>query len=237
MIDPNETAEGTTLEATVREKIRSDLLAGVLGPNEKLRIRALAERYGVGATPVREALSKLVAEGLVSIENNRGFKAAALSFEELSELTEMRQILEVEAFRRSIQRGDDIWESQIVATFHRLSRFLSSDEPDPSIYRLNWEARHREFHLALIAYCGNQKLLFSADQLYQHLARYRSILQVNELPTAELIRIHKDLMDCALERNAERGAEVMFDHFSVNMDQLRNNLELHPDLFASLGQD
>lgn len=234
---PSESPEGATLESTVREKIRNDLLAGALAPNEKLRIRALAERYNVGATPVREALSKLVAEGLVSIENNRGFKAAPLSFQELSELTEMRQILEIEAFRRSMRRGDDVWESQIVAKFHRLSRFLEGEQPDPTTYRLTWEARHREFHIALIEYCGNGKLMYAADQLYQHMARYRSILQVNELPAPELIRIHKELMDCALERDEKRGVEVMMDHFSVNIDQLKSNLKLYPDLFATLGQE
>jgi DNA-binding GntR family transcriptional regulator len=220
-----------TLEAMVREKVRNDILSGGLEPNMRLRIRWLGERYGVGATPLREALSRLVPEGLISIEQNRGFRVASLSIPELVEITEMRQIVEAAAFRRAIQRGDDAWEAQIVAAFHRLSKLLCQPAADPCTHRLEWEARHRAFHMALLAACGNRRLLRAADQLYENLGRYRSVLQLNELPPERLTEVHKALMETALERDIERGARTLADHFELNIEQLEDNLRCDPALF------
>ncbi len=222
--------------ASVRERVRSDILAGVLEPNSRLRIRSLSARYGVGGSPLREALSRLVPEGLITIEQNRGFRVTPLSIEELREITEMRQILEVEAFCRSVERGDDNWEGRVVAAFHQLAKCLRQPLSDPLAQRLRWEERHRGFHRSLIDACGNSKLLHAADQLYQNLARYRVVLQINDLPTERLRRIHEELLEHAIDRDAQAGSAALRRHFEVNLDQLRETLGQNPQLFEALAE-
>jgi len=225
-----------TLEAIVREKLRNDILSGALEPNARLRIRQLCDRYGIGATPLREALSRLIPEGLVSIEENKGFRVAPLSIDELAEITEMRQIIESEALRRSIENGDETWESEIVASFHRLKKAVSDPLEDRFQQRLRWEERHRAFHMALIAACPNKRLLRAADNLYQGLLRYRELLQINDLPPEDLIRIHQELMDTALDRRAADGARLLLEHVQINVEQVEEAVRGNPALLESIQQ-
>jgi len=79
--------EAGTLASTVFEQLRRDIVSVQLAPGEKLRIEALRERYGVGGSPVREALNRLSAEGLVWQQDQKGFRVAPVSERELEELT------------------------------------------------------------------------------------------------------------------------------------------------------
>lgn len=86
-----ESPENTaTLATAVYERLRADLISSALLPGEKLRMERLRERYGVGASPLREALNRLVSEGLVAQIDQKGFRVADVSLEELQELTQAR---------------------------------------------------------------------------------------------------------------------------------------------------
>ena len=86
-------------------RLRDDILRGVLHPAAKLRIEHLRQSYGLGASALREALSRLVADGLVETEGQRGFWVAPISREELHDITSARQVMEVGALRQSIEHG------------------------------------------------------------------------------------------------------------------------------------
>src|SRR6188508_1422076 len=79
-----------TLGAAVFRQIRADIISCHLKPNEKLRVEALRERYGVGGSPIREALMRLETEGLVELEQNKGFRVSSVSREQLDDLTATR---------------------------------------------------------------------------------------------------------------------------------------------------
>src|ERR1700761_9331892 len=103
------TAEPTMASAVV-DRLRDDIVQGVLPPGEKLRLEHLAPRYGVGRTPLREACCRLAAEGLVTIEDQRGFRVTPISRAGLLDLTRTRQHIETLALRQSILAGDLRWE-------------------------------------------------------------------------------------------------------------------------------
>ena len=94
----NEGAAGTTRASAVYDALRNDILQGVFKPSEKLRVELMGKRHGVGASPVREALSRLSAEGLVSRNEQRGFSVAALVWEDLTVLTQTRCDVQSQAF-------------------------------------------------------------------------------------------------------------------------------------------
>ena len=111
-----------SLTSLAYERLRDDILRGRLAPSERLRIQALSERYQIGATAIREALSRLTTDGLVEAEDQRGFTVASVSREELLDLTQTRIEIEQMALRMAVANGDVEWESHIVSSFHRLSR-------------------------------------------------------------------------------------------------------------------
>lgn len=227
-----------SFESLAHQKLLGDILSGELAPNSRLKIRELSRRYEIGATPLREALSRLVPEGLVRVEQNKGFKVASLSLRELVEITEMRQIVEAEAFRRSVERGDDAWESEVVASFHRLNKAITTyAENGDRSYRLEFEERHRGFHRILVSACGNDRLLRTVDALHQHLIRYRAIFLMTELAADELRFMHKELMRVAIERDIEAAASIMRRHVRVNVDQVRDGLKAKPELKGLIDSD
>ena len=106
--------------------LRQEILAGRLAPGEKLRIDYLKSTYGYGASGIREALSRLLSDGLVASEAQRGFWVAPVSVEDLRDLTATRKVIEVEALRQAILCGDVAWEARVVAAQYRLERFETS---------------------------------------------------------------------------------------------------------------
>jgi DNA-binding transcriptional MocR family regulator len=111
-----------TRASAVYEQLRSDIAHGVLEPGSKLRVEAMCDRYGVGASPLREAMNRLSAEGLVERNDLRGFSVAPLHWDELPILSQNRIQLESIALRESIERRDAPMEDQLVLLVHRLSR-------------------------------------------------------------------------------------------------------------------
>jgi DNA-binding GntR family transcriptional regulator len=92
-----------TLASSVYDRLRYDILSGALPPDEKLRTEALRDRYGVGNSPLREALNRLSADGLVTREDQKGFRVATVSRADLEELVKTRCWLEEIALRQSIE--------------------------------------------------------------------------------------------------------------------------------------
>jgi GntR family transcriptional regulator, carbon starvation induced regulator len=207
----------STLESTVRQMLRHDILCGALKPDHKLRVAHLSSRYHAAGTTVREALSRLVSQGLVTREENKGFRVAPASLDDLSELTSTRKIIEREAFRLSVEAGDSAWEAEIVGKFHLLSLVV----PDRDNF-LEWEVPHRAFHHALLSACGNRMLLNLADRLYDLGQRYRAImLDFDPKGGRDLIADHRALMEAALARSPDKGADLLCAHLDFTFQVIK----------------
>ena len=202
---------GSITEAVYRA-IRADLLACRDLPGQKLRIAALATRHRASAGAVREALSRLTAEGLVIAEPQRGFQAAQISADELTDLTAARLEVESACLRTSISHGDPAWEDGLRAALHRLGR--TPMRPLDGAQRVDeaWVAAHGDFHEALVAGCPSRTLLQIRRRLYAHSERYRQL----SVPLAEFRRDldaeHRSLMEAALARDVTRALDVLRAH-------------------------
>ena len=113
-----------TLSERAAALIQRDILTGRLPPGSRLGIMDLAEGYGMGATPVREGLSRLVARQLVIALGQRGFRVAPVSEADLRDITCMRVVVEQQALSLSMKLGKDDWEAGIVAALHRMQRYV-----------------------------------------------------------------------------------------------------------------
>jgi GntR family carbon starvation induced transcriptional regulator len=139
---------GQTVTTLVFERLRADILGVQFRPGEKLRFRELRARYGVGVSPLREALTRLAADGIVVLEDQRGFRVAPVSRADLEDLTRLRQQLETTALAQSIAEGDEEWEVKVMAAFHRLSKLPENEPGGGRVMNEQWARRHEEFHFA-----------------------------------------------------------------------------------------
>ncbi|MBL6456647.1 FCD domain-containing protein [Belnapia sp. T6] len=193
-------------------RIRADIVAGRLGAGERLQPDLLEVRYGLGRSPIREALSRLATEGLVHGEGQRGFAVSPLSEAELLDIAGLRRRLSTEALALSIARGDEDWEAEVIASFHRLSRFeerleaMSDDAAD------EWERRNRDFHRALEAACGSPWLQHFCDILYDQSERYRRAFVRYPAINPAIRAQHEAIMAAAIGRDAARATGLLGDH-------------------------
>lgn len=214
-----------TLASSVYDMMRRDILKGELPPGEKLRVEYLRDRYGVGASPIREALNRLSVDGVVMRVDQKGFRVAGVSGAELDELIKTRCWLEETAIRESIAAGDDAWEEGLVLAFHRLSKTPRS--ADQVAYAINpdWEILHRAFHLALIGACGSRWLISYCEQLNDLADRYRQLAIRETYPRRNELDEHKAIMDAAVSRNAERAVEGLMEHYRRTADIIRDSVD------------
>ncbi|MHA1567447.1 MAG: FCD domain-containing protein [Alphaproteobacteria bacterium] len=215
----NEAAPGQTLTLEVYERLRVDIRSGNLNPGVPLRMEWLKTSYDVGATPLREALSRLAAEYLVTTEGKRGFRVAPVSLKELEELVSLRDNIERQALEIAVRLGDDDWEAELVAARHRLSNAPPGGETVDTQSMEEREKRHRAFHLALISACDSVWLLRIWRQMSAHLERYRRLgLRGHSTSPEGAQRIeveHRAIMEAVLARDAVAASALLHEHRRV----------------------
>lgn len=215
---------------TALRALRQDILTARLLPGTALRLRALGESYGVGWTPLREALSRLEAEGLVVAVNNRGFHVALATQADLRDLSKARLALEIPMLTTSLREGGAEWEDGIVTAQYRLSRCKGVGEDRSDAAMDEWDARHEAFHAALLAGCGSDWLIrlrkTLSDQMRRHY-RYLGRIRLAEsaampapqaqthlapLIAAQALAPHTALMDATLARDSARAEALLTAH-------------------------
>jgi DNA-binding GntR family transcriptional regulator len=199
--------EARTLTSAVQARLRSDIIACRFQPGEKLPIALLGKRFGVSYALVREALSRLVADGLVVAEDQRGFRAGPLSLADLQDLTETRIEIECLALRRSMARGDAAWRDRLQAAWNALRSSRHPPPEAPGEEHEAWSVLHARFHAALVSTCGLDWLMRFRTTLYEQSERYRRMSRMlrGGLPRdvqAEHAQIFRAVMD------ADTGAAV-----------------------------
>ncbi|HEY2187869.1 MAG TPA: FCD domain-containing protein [Caldimonas sp.] len=201
-----------SLTSLAFERLREDILSGRLAPSERLRIQALTERYQIGATAIREALSRLTTDGLVDAEDQRGFTVASVSREELLDLTQTRIQIEQMALRMAIARGDVEWESRLLSSFHRLSRIDVRHVTAETLAA--WKTAHRQFHDALLLGCGSPWTLRLCRLLYDQTERYRNLSERGARKRKRDVgKEHREMMEAAIARDADRLCRLIEAHF------------------------
>jgi GntR family carbon starvation induced transcriptional regulator len=203
-------AESRTLAEQTYEALKGDILAGAFTPGAALLTRELLARYGCGISPLREAIARLVGEGLLVASGHRGVRVPLPSVADLDELYRIRTLLECEALKLAIAHGDDTWEAQIVAACYRLERAALPRGRERGQAVIEWETRHRIFHAALIAAAPAPRLLRMIAQLTDQTERYRAI----RLVQADTVRLKRDV---SAEHRALADATTARDKNAVRL--------------------
>jgi DNA-binding GntR family transcriptional regulator len=160
-----ETARPVVQRASVRGQIldalRTALVAGELAPGQVYSAPVLGERFGVSATPVREAMQQLALEGAVEVVPNRGFRVVRRGTRELAELAEIRALLEVPVVLRLARTVPAARWAELRPLAEAAARAASTG------CRATYAECDRAFHHAILALAGNDQLVQIADDLHR----------------------------------------------------------------------
>jgi DNA-binding GntR family transcriptional regulator len=204
----------------VYSRLRQEILAYRLKPGAKLKIADLCDELGVSNGAVREALSRLSADGLATARPQRGFIVAEMSKRDMLDLTQARILIENECLTLSMMRRDVEWESRIVASFHKLERLPEREPSDPARLSDAWGAAHAEFHNALVSNCPNTWLLKIRDQLYEKSERYRRLSVPLRKIKRDVNAEHKAIMNAAFANNGAKATALMAKHLNLTSEIL-----------------
>jgi GntR family transcriptional regulator, carbon starvation induced regulator len=206
-----------TLAGQTAQRLREDIIRNRFQPGERLTIEKLTASYQVGTSPLREALFQVAGDGLVRVEDHKGFVVAPLNVGEMLDVSSLRAYLEINAIRRSIENGGEDWETGVLSAEHRLTRaearLVAASGDEVTLAEDEWEKRHREFHYALCSACGSPWLLHFFDALYDQLERYRRHLWRYKDRARDADDQHEQIKHAALARDAERAVALLTEHF------------------------
>jgi len=225
---PSTGADGAlTLATQLEGQIRSNIINGQFEPGERLRLSKLTDRYQAGPIPLREALSRLLASGLVIAEDQRGFRVADISASDYADLSNVRSRFETVALRESIESGDLDWEVRVITARHRLFQ-IKRDGVDvvAAGFDEEWEARHRAFHLALVSGCNSPILLDFIKSLLERATRYSRVAGL--APKSRTRKVgdeHAKLAEATLNRDADQACKLLEEHFSRTRELIRSVLD------------
>ncbi len=215
--------QAATLTKSVYEQLRTDVLNGKLRPGEKLGAGALRKRFNTGSSPVREALNRLLSEGFVALEEQKGFRVAPVSRQELGELLTARCWIDGAALRGSVANFTTAWEENLVLALHRLAKTARGKRG--KVENSDWENRHKAFHLALVSGCGTHWIVKISEQLFDAAERYR-LLGVDYVPERNELDEHRAIVNACLERNADAAVDLLKGHYGRTYDVIVNSLRV-----------
>ncbi|CAM4229962.1 GntR family transcriptional regulator [Kerstersia similis] len=225
-----------TLTEQTYARLRADIIEGHLQPGSKLRIDHLRGQYGVSAGTLRESLTRLVSDALVTAEGQRGFRVSPIALEDLEDLTQLRVHIETHALRLAIRHGDGAWRQGLEASFAAMSEF---EQPLTLARRRQWEILNARFHEALLAGHESPWTRRVLRLLTRHGERYRCFAMQLSGMTRDVHLEHKSIFELAMAGEDARAALALEAHICATpyslMRALREGSIVLPGIVAERG--
>lgn len=218
-------ASGETQTDIAYQNLRSDILSGALTAGSSLQFAQLRESYGHSMGVLREALTRLAAEGLAVKKSQHGFRVIGLSLKDLNDLTDSRILIETEVFRDAIKNGDLDWETGVVSAHHKLERTEKHLDGDPKTVTEAWALAHQAFHVSLISAATNDRLKAYAESLRASAELYRRWSMPFEIEPRDVDAEHRTLRDLAIARDPVAAGEVLVQHLSFTRDLIVRGMQ------------
>jgi DNA-binding GntR family transcriptional regulator len=208
--------QSKTRHESVFARIRADILSGRLSPGQKLPFAELDATYSVSVGVMREALSRLVEQGLVVMVPQQGFSVVSISETDLMNLTVARREIETLTLRHAMRNGGVAWESELMAAHHRLANESVVDPADPDRLRDEWVTAHSVFHETLLAGCENPRLTTIATQLRAAAELYRRwSVPLSHGHPRDIPAEHKALLEAVLSHDEAAAVGILDSHIET----------------------
>ncbi|ABR50674.1 transcriptional regulator, GntR family [Alkaliphilus metalliredigens QYMF] len=194
------------LREIVFEHLRESILEGKLEPGQRLMEIQLAEQLGVSRTPVRESMRKLELEGLIIMVPRKGAYVADVSTKDISDVLEVRTVMEGLAASLSAQRMTDEELDELEMISYQFKKCYERNDIEGMI------EKDVAFHERIFASTRNEKLIQIAQGLREQVHRFR-VRYISEYNNSkELVVEHQAILECIAARNSERASELSMKH-------------------------
>jgi DNA-binding GntR family transcriptional regulator len=205
------------LPEAIAEALREAVFAGLFGPNERLHQDEIAQQFGVSRVPVREALMKLVAEGLAVQRLNKGIRVAPLSSDDFRDVMELRTLLEPQALRLSAPhlREEDFNQAEAILAQVR-----------PAGIGSEAAALHWGFHNRLYVHARRPRLIGQIKSLQITINRYYLPIWRTVGLSADWDDSHQVIVDALRAREFERAATITGDQIRHAMERMLDQMPL-----------
>ncbi len=202
------------------DRMRAAIVSGELAPGEKLRTGELADKLALSPTPLREALQRLAAEGLVELSPQRGARVAPLDLVDGLDVYRVRLMLEPAALADAVRAdpGPD-WDRRVAAALAEVNRTTLAEPFDPVAF----SAVHLAFHQLLLEPCGSPWLLRISRQLAHHSTRFQFLSTGLRGGMRHVVGEHNRLAALVAERDADTAAEALRRHIQDTVDHVLAN--------------
>jgi len=205
-----------TLARVAAERIIGDILSGTLEPGRKLRVIELKQQYGIGASPLREALLLVTALGYATGESHRGYRVAAVSRQDLADITMAREVIELGMLGACMAAPNDEWAIGIVTAMERFRRAVQAAGNAFHASEVV-AATHKALHAACVAHCGSPRLVAMQALLFDQARRYRDLMLQGLQSAEDFISVHEQLVNVILSGDAVGAAEALRRHLQLTL--------------------
>ena len=224
-VKPLATARAHASPATradwAHDRLRAAILSGELQPGAKLLVQELAARWSVSPTPLREALARLGAAGLVELTAQRGARVPEMSAAEAVELYELRLLLEPRALRQSLRASDAAHRAAVDAAWRRLEAASRADPIDAA----ELAGAHVGFHAELLARCPSAWMRRTVGLLAEHAQRYQHLAVLDPKRYRASERDHAALRAAAMAGDVARASRLLVRHLEGTLATAKDVLE------------
>lgn len=223
---PDDKADTRTIADYIYQELHRDIVSGALIPGTKLRMEKFSRLYGVGMSPLREALVKLTGDALVRTEGQRGFWVSPISANEFEDTVGIRALIETEAVMRSIRLGDGAWEARVREAHAALAESAERlIEGDDDVALAAWERANRRFHDVLASACASPWLMRIRQMLHRHAERYRAIVLPGRRIDPDTHDEHDAIAEAVLDRKSLRAGHLIRIHVQRTANCVRDALQ------------
>lgn len=219
--------EHKTLANRVYERLRREILEGELGSGSRIKQEELSTRLGVSRTPIREAIQRLEAEGLVHFIRHGSAVVSAIPRREIEEIFQLRALLEGYA----AEKAADALTEKALAKLRRLIVEMDDCHSAKDVRRLL--LKNEEFHRSICALAQNETLLRMLSQIWRDIRRLRLSYLITAAGHAESTRDHKALVAALEQRDKAQIHQIVQEHAGRTMKGILETLDRHPPAGSS----
>jgi GntR family transcriptional regulator, rspAB operon transcriptional repressor len=202
-------------------RLREDILSCALAPGQDLHESELAARFAVSKSPIRDALMRLEADRLVTVQARKGYRVAPISLTDAADLFDLRAVLEVATAKGVAQSASD-------ADIAKLDRFRSLESWGKSWGKeIDFVAYNREFHLGVAKLCPNLRISATAKDVIEQFDRLVRLDVTTSRPSdaRSMITDHNQIIDALQARDDRKAARLVNQHIERAKRRLIGSLE------------
>jgi GntR family carbon starvation induced transcriptional regulator len=204
--------------------LRRDIVRGVFEPLERLKVEHLAQFYGVGHSPAREAIIFLSSTGLVIHEHLKGYRVAPVSLADYDDVLGVYHRLYKLALDIAMDVGDQAWEERVVVQLHRSLRVAEALPNGSAEDRERWQRAYGMLHAELLSGCGSPLMMRMFEDIGGRLERYVHLFaDLTNNIERDIHAEHREIVDAVLSRDHARVPQLVDRYIAIGQP-VRNSI-------------